>query len=260
MDAHQLLHEKMTFVNRNAIPKLSIFDGQCDCCKRSAEHFGSKAFLGKDGYGDSRNLCDKCCHLLLGDPEVLGYLSNKSVRSQTFSSMTSASAMIPVNGRAIFYPPEKTFHKIPPELRNFMDVVLIKSPTERIIHALSQISGDFIYIGDFGRKGEDLIRNLRVTKSLSELYDCKDSGIDTIDYTACLAIEKILSDENTKKQTEVIRSIERVATGQISPLQLNALAESDEIYRKVYSLLPIDPHIKINMKLVISTLLRMRLK
>lgn len=261
----QIVYDNLTHILSHALGDAAPTNEPCTYCGRSAEEFGKMSYQDKDSYKQPVNLCAPCRSFCVTDIDVMGVERYAAGRKD--SPVGNKFGMLPGTGwvyefktkRAVFLAPPGLKKKLPNAFLS--QVETIEMTLGGHLEFLSTLSFPLLYIENFGRKTTDLIQGLTVSLSPKNLVCCSDGGISSstrvdyqIDLIAAKSIIELMKDWDPKTKSGFMTMVTRMAYGRMSPQEATALAQKSPDYVAAVKLLPVDPHMRLNILRVIRKL------
>lgn len=123
---------------------------------------------------------------------------------------------------------------------------------------LGDVSDGFIFVELWGRKPDVLMRNLRLTRTLSELWCCSDTGAVPIDLEALIATAKWLTEHDLVEKGSrpaFWKPIRDAAAGNHNSELLARWAKTVPNTQALLDSLPIDPHTRLRLPSLMASIL-----
>lgn len=254
----QVVFDCLTHIVQHALPQPTQTNAACECCNRPSHLFGNQGYKGKS-YGLEHLHCAACESFNVSDVALMGVERNaKTLEDGTvtgvghkFGMLSGSGCIVTASGKSVLFTPPGTYKKLPPALLERLTVVECTIGGQLEFISKANFDYPLVYIQNFGRKTNDLIKGLRWSVSSKAIVVCSDDGNDstkesanTIDLDKLLTINSIRQAIPKKFWTEFKTAVQRLSRGDDTPevfTQTLKKLNRDEL-RKIYRLLPLDPH------------------
>lgn len=115
---------------------------------------------------------------------------------------------------------------------------------------LGNLADGIVFVDLWGRKPDVLMANLRLTRSLSEVWCCSEAGAECLDLASVIAAAKWLDGHGLgEKSTKPAfwKPVRDAALGKPDPKALQKWAAGIPDAQALVNLLPIDPHARLRL-------------
>lgn len=251
-----ILHRYLTGIVGPAMGAPVSGEGVCDRCgQRVAAGYAVKSSYKIVGRDHINFNCQACRSLDVGSAAITGIERSVGAKqvANKFGMMASAGTVIETEtGKTIFFAPQKIMDKFPDIFLRNIDV--------RPVLGLAQLqmiddecAPPFLYISDFGRKTDTLIKNLKITVGLDAVFACNDTNVTEIPYAAAKAVHAGLKTVDNPDFALFVQTVSRLAKGEITPIDAYRAIENDDLL-SAFRLLPADPHLRLTLLSVLKSL------
>ena len=277
MDVHNMVLERLTslafigqdFKQPDALG-LTRLDNKntCSYCTRpiavQPSTYQSLGYVGSNSYGAPITLCMCCQAFFVNNPSVMGIEKPKAPNtSQRWGMLAGSGAFIDLeSGKSLLFMPKKSSDKFPEQTVRIAEeqfgitIVNVSGVNKQLeIIAQKQPKGQCIWISNFGRKTDVLIRNLTISPGLDSLIEVNDSEINSstaatriINLNAVIQLAQYFQ-AHAKLKTNFINTASDYVRGKLTPAMMMEAMNSDKLkpLLKAMQLLPIDPHGRLAM-------------
>lgn len=246
----QLVFERMTKIVGPAMPEPSHVDKPCSYCGRAPSEFDHKGYSGKDSYKQPISCCPACESFSIGDINIMGVESIRGRGNKVankFGMWPGVSAVFEVNSnRAVLLPPQGVYDKLPEYFIDRIETIVMPK-SERVPWIIKNLDFPLLYIAEFGKTTSNLIANMRISESPSELMSVSDKGVERIHASACLEVHACLAGVAKKEVELFFTTVRNLATGSLSPRQANTVWSEHPNLATAARALPIDPHQRLSL-------------
>ncbi|RUR29717.1 hypothetical protein ELY33_12290 [Vreelandella andesensis] len=271
--AYQLLYHATHPLRRSAfISTLTPNTPSCACCDRrwadvEAPFQAIEYRYGKNG--ETEYVCLSCYTPRIASQEMLG-LERLNVTGNTRTPIYGKLGML-VGSGGIITPKAELYLTLPPKLFEKyrqgewgqQSRLSTEKPLTRLLALLAQgeldpISEGFVYIENWGRKVDGLMRHLTPTTSLHELWCNSESGVSALDLHAMIMTAKQLSEQGLTVQADRITFWKPILDAAQGQRDDKAFAEWLEKVPKPESLLqtlPADPFDRLKLPAVLGAIM-----
>lgn len=261
----QIVYDNLTNVVSHAMGVATPTEEPCTYCGRGADEFGNMSYLDTDSYKQTVNLCPACRSFCVTDVDVMGI--ERYAAGNKANPVGNKFGMMPGTGwvyefktkRSIFLAPPGLYKKLPTAFLSKVETMEMTLGGH--LKLLSSLSFPLLYIENFGRKTADLIRGLSVSVSPHNLICCSDGGISStnrvdyqLDLIAAKAVIELIEMWDTKTKNTFMTMVTKMAYGKMSPMEATEVAQKTPALMPAIRLLPVDPHMRLNILRVIRKL------
>lgn len=244
----------------------------CSCCYRRwsevEEPFQAVSYCyGKSGLPEQ--VCLTCYTLRIPSEWMLG-LERYNKTGNTVTPIYGKLGML-VGSGGIITPQNTLYLTLPPKLyEKYREGELGKAgqlstekPLARLLSllasgALNPIPQGFVYIENWGRKADVLLRCLRPTLSLQEVWCNSEQGATSLNLAAMLKTAQVLVEQELEKyatQKSFWWPITAAATGQRNPQAFEAWVKKVPDPHALLSALPEDPFDRLKLPAVLREIM-----
>ena len=251
----ELLYRRLTKVVETT-PINDVADYNCSYCGRGHEEFESRGIVFVDSYKRTQYSCPACYSFFTANTEILGLkVPTEPDNSNKFGMFSGCGALIETknNGKAIFFAPPGITKKLPKLFFDQVDVleIVATKQIEWIFENKEELSFPLLWVNDFGRKTDHLIKNLQFSTSPSRLIACTDAELNStnksnriIDLTAAAKLHEKLTGLTTKVKNLFIMTVNGLASGRFTPANAGQIFKDNPVFKELITLLPTDPHLR----------------
>ncbi len=240
------------FIYKNAThvfkPLMSLVEAKktdvCATCHRPNEQWYERDVAAEaKTYGKTEIRCTACHSLAVSDPVRMGYAGkNKPV---ILSMLTGCGGLFTEKGTSLYL---NSYYERMEAAESPINWTRIKTPVRKMTEQFLKQPPDrpFIYVTDFGRKRDQLIKNLAFSTPTA-LKLCSDSDQITIRYTDYEKIRQVLDKTDKKIITKWKALMRGILYGRIAPNDEKASvfwSENKELQDASTQILP-DPHYRL---------------
>lgn len=230
----------------------------CSCCSRRWSDVEAPFQAASYSYGKSgqpEQVCLTCYTLRIPSEEMLG-LERYNKTGNTVTSIYGKLGML-VGSGGIITPTNTLYVTLPPKLfEKYRDGKLgqagqlsTEKPLARLLALLASgelnpLEKGFVYIENWGRKADVLLRNLRPTLSLQEVWCNSEQGTTPLNVAAMLKTASVLVEQGLEKnaaQKTFWWPITAAAGGQRNPQAFEEWVKKVPDPHALLSVLPDDP-------------------
>ena len=271
-DVHSEVFKRLTSLalyNKSAEDLESIgltiisHDTHCSYCSRPLQP-GTAGFVGTDSYNTPITLC-RCCHtFFVNNPNVMGIEKAKAPNTgQRWGMLAGSGAFIDFESDdCLLFMPKKSSDKFPEQTVRIakeqfrITIVNVSGANKQLeVIAQKQPKGQCVWISNFGRKTDVLIRNLVISPGLDSLIEVNDAEINSstaatriINLNAVIKIARHFQ-AHAKLKNPFINTVSDYVRGKLSPAKMMEAMNSDKLKPMLDAmhLLPLDPHGRLAM-------------
>lgn len=212
---YQLLYQATSALRRGSFAAtLTPTTLNCACCDRRWAEVEAPFRAVEYRYGkcgEAEYVCLTCYTPRIPSQDILG-LERMNVTGKTLTPIYGKLGML-VGSGGIITPEAELYLTLPPKLfEKYRDGewgqqgrLSIEKPFEHLISlliegALDPIEDGFVYIENWGRKVDGLMRQLMPTTSLHELWCNSENGASVLDLHAIITTAQVMSDQGLASQ------------------------------------------------------------
>lgn len=244
----------------------------CSCCSRRWSDVEAPFQAASYSYGKSgqpEQVCLTCYTLRIPSEEMLG-LERYNKTGNTVTPIYGKLGML-VGSGGIITPQNTLYLTLPPKLyEKYQDGELGQAgqlstdkPLARLLAllasgALNPLEQGFVYIENWGRKADVLLRCLRPTLSLHEVWCNSEQGVTPLNLAAMLKTARVLVEQDLEKyatQKAFWWPITAAASGQRNPQAFEAWVKKVPDPRALLSVLPEDPFDRLKLPAVLREIM-----
>lgn len=244
----------------------------CACCGRPWREvevpFQAVEYHYGD-FGEAEWVCVTCYTPRLPSERMLG-LERYNTSGNTSTPIYGKLGML-VGSGGIITPRNELYLTLPPKLHakyqsgewGQQGRLSTERPFTRLLDllaegALSPVSQGFVYVENWGRKADVLMRRFLATTSLQEVWCNSEQGVTPLDLHAMLATADVLSAQGLASQAERTafwKPITDAALGQRDAAAFEKWVNKVPDPRALLSVLPLDPFDRLRLPVVLRDIM-----
>ncbi|MDP3535130.1 MAG: hypothetical protein Q8S08_07045, partial [Halomonas sp.] len=213
--AYQLLYQATHALRQHSKQAvLTPKTPSCACCDRpwaevEAPFQAAEYYYGKSG--EAEYLCLTCYTPRISSEVMLG-IERMNITGNTRTEIYGKLGML-VGSGGIITPQAELYLTLPPKLHEKYQSgewgqqgrLSTEKPLVRLLQllvqgALAPIEEGFVYIENWGRKADGLMRQLTPTTSLHEVWCNSENGVSVLDLHAMLRTANVMSEQGIEAQ------------------------------------------------------------
>ena len=258
MNNIDFLHKKLTSIVEDGLD-LSWDEVEDECCTLCGREPRFQGIRTINSYKVSEVRCRACQSFFISNPTVLGIENPKKPDTGQKFGMLSGNGCYIAKDRQILFMPPGSYKKLPKRFFELgIEVVQITQSEQLKWLRQQELSFPCLYVCNFGRKTQFLIRNLELSLSKDNFIMCSDDELNSSNYNDRIVdLEKmnqiidVFNTMSSKKVKEYLLICGDYFTGKISPKNLEQYMESlylsdknsgEKLIEVLSTLLPKDPH------------------